>query len=445
MSLLMRWPTRSCPASRSRTTGRCARRSRRSPAPPRRAGRASDFAAWGRADREALIGELLADPGAPAGDALAQVLRVAARTHYADPGSWEGLGYRPMQPGTSWPEGLDTAPAAIAVDDLAPDYDVVVIGAGAGGGVAACVLAEAGRRVLLVERGESLARADLPRDHLRNARVFTGLERQLDPPVAGNLRFVGDVAVLPTEAAWSNNAMALGGGTRVYGAMAWRFCPEDFRMGSTYGEPFVDWPIGYDDVAPYYDRVEWELGVCGPDAPRPYDGARTRGYPMPPFAPNAAEPVLARGAEALGLATAAIPLLINSVPYGGRPACIRCGTCAGFACHADAKNGSHNTTIPRALATGRCDLAHRHRRHAADHAGDARSSARSSRGPGGAWRCGRATWWSARARSRPPGCCWPATSGTRTTRSAATCRATSTPAPSGSSTSSCRTRSGPGR
>ena len=77
---------------------------------------------------------------------------------------------------------------------------------------------------------------------------------------------------------------------------------------------------------------------------------------MPPFAPNAAEPVLARGAEALGLATGPVPLLINSVPYGGRPACIRCGTCAGFACHAGAKNGSHNTTIVRAVATGRCDL-----------------------------------------------------------------------------------------
>ena len=316
----------------------------------------SEFADWSHADREALIGELLADPGAPAALALVRVLRVAARTHYANPDTWPGLGYLPMQPGTSWPEGLDTAPAAIAADDLAPDYDVVVIGAGAGGGVAACVLAEAGRRVLLVERGESLARADLPRDHLRNARVFTGLERQVDPPDAGNPRLVGDVAVRPSEAVWNNNATTLGGGTRVYGAMAWRFCPEDFRMGSTYGAPFVDWPIGYDELAPYYDRVEWELGVCGPDALHPYDGPRQRGYPMPPFAPNAAAPVLARGAEALGIATGAIPLLINSVPYGGRPACIRCGTCAGFACHADAKNGSHNTTIPRALATGRCDL-----------------------------------------------------------------------------------------
>jgi choline dehydrogenase-like flavoprotein len=316
----------------------------------------SDFGAWSRADREALVGELLAQRDAPAAVALARVLRVAARTHYGSPGSWPGLGYRSMRPGTSWPAGADAAPEAIAVDELADDYDVIVIGAGAGGGVAACVLAEAGRRVLLVERGESLRRADLPRDHLRNARVFTGLERQLDPPVVGNARFVGDLAVLPTEPAWNNNAIAVGGGTRVYGGQAWRFCPEDFRMGSTYGEPFVDWPIGYEDVAPSYDRVEWEMGVSGPDTPRPYDGPRRRGYPMPPLAPNAAEPVLARGARALGLATDAVPLLINSVPYGGRPACIQCGTCVGFACHADAKNGSHNTTVLRAVASGRCDL-----------------------------------------------------------------------------------------
>jgi choline dehydrogenase-like flavoprotein len=316
----------------------------------------SDFATWSRAEREALVGELLAEPDTPAGAALTRVLQVAARAFYGDPASWPRLGYRPMQPGTSWPPEPDAAPASIGIDELARDYDVLVIGAGAGGGVAAWVLAEAGRRVLLVERGESLGRADLPRDHLRNARVFTGLERQVDPPAEGNPRFVGDAAVLVTDQAWNNNAMTVGGGTRVYGAMAWRFCPEDFRMGATYGKPFVDWPIGYEDVAPFYDRVEWEIGVCGPEGPRPHDGPRSRGYPMPPLPPNAAQPVLARGAEALGMATGPVPLLINSVPYGGRPACIRCGTCVGFACHADAKNGTHNTTIARALASGNCDL-----------------------------------------------------------------------------------------
>jgi choline dehydrogenase-like flavoprotein len=207
-----------------------------------------------------------------------------------------------------------------------------------------------------VERGESLRRADLPRDQLRNARVWTGLERQVDPPVAGNPRLVGDEAVLPTEQLWNSNAFTVGGGTRVYGAQAWRFCPEDFRMGSTYGEPFVDWPIAYEDLEPYYDRVDWEIGVCGPDGPRPHDGARRRGYPMPPLPANAAQPVLERGARAIGLATGAVPLLINSVPRGGRPACIQCGTCVGFACHADAKNGTDATTIPRALATGNCEL-----------------------------------------------------------------------------------------
>jgi choline dehydrogenase-like flavoprotein len=116
------------------------------------------------------------------------------------------------------------------------------------------------------------------------------------------------------------------------------------------------WPIAYEDLEPYYERVEWAMGVCGPAGQRPHDGPRRRGYPMPPIEPNAAEAVLARGARALGIAAAAPPLLINSRPYGGRPACIRCGTCVGFACHADAKSGTDATLIPRALATGNCDL-----------------------------------------------------------------------------------------
>ena len=65
--------------------------------------------------------------------------------------------------------------------------------------------------------------------------------------------------------------MTVGGGTRVYGAQGWRFFPDDFRMATQYGVPdgsaLADWPITYDDLAPFYERAEWEIGVAG-------DGAR---------------------------------------------------------------------------------------------------------------------------------------------------------------------------
>src|SRR2546423_7521954 len=109
---------------------------------PRRPG--SEFASWRRADREAMVGELLADGTTPVGNSLHRVLLVAARTFYGDPASWPGLGYRPMQPGTSWPPTPGVAPVPISVDEVEDSYDVVVVGSGAGGGVAACVLAEAG-------------------------------------------------------------------------------------------------------------------------------------------------------------------------------------------------------------------------------------------------------------------------------------------------------------
>jgi choline dehydrogenase-like flavoprotein len=167
--------------------------------------------------------------------------------------------------------------------------------------------------------------------------------------------------VVAHEGGYGNNAVGVGGGTAVYGAQAWRFHPLDFRMASAYGVPegssLADWPIEYTDLEPFYERVEHELGVAG-DASRmthlpPYKAP----YPMPPFAQNAQGRVLQQGADALGWQTLSPPLAINTVPYGGRPACIRCQHCVGFACPSNSKNGSQNTFIPLAIASGNCDLA----------------------------------------------------------------------------------------
>ncbi|HEU5082615.1 MAG TPA: GMC family oxidoreductase, partial [Acidimicrobiales bacterium] len=228
-------------------------------------------------------------------------------------------------------------------------------------GVAASVLAEAGARVLVVDRGEALGALEVSRDHLRNHRASV-LGTNTGPAAPGNPRVVvdeGDGAVVveaPHDPRWHDGAMVVGGGTRVYQGMAWRFLPDDLRMASTYGVPdgssLADWPIGYDDLAPHYEWVEWQLGVCGDLAGHRAHGPVHRGLPMPPLPPNREAEVLERGARALGLATGPVPLLLNSEPHDGRARCVRCGECVGFSCPVDAKNGTHNTALPRALAAG---------------------------------------------------------------------------------------------
>jgi choline dehydrogenase-like flavoprotein len=166
--------------------------------------------------------------------------------------------------------------------------------------------------------------------------------------------------VSPIESGYSANAACVGSGTRVYGAQAWRFLPDDFRMASKYGVPsgssLADWPITYEELAPDYERAEWELGVSGDEETAGRHRPRHRTYPMPPLPMNAQGRTLQTGADALGWDTQRVPLLINSVPYNGREACVHCQQCVGFACPTDAKNGTQNTLIPRALATGLCTL-----------------------------------------------------------------------------------------
>ena len=116
-------------------------------------------------------------------------------------------------------------------------YEVIIVGAGAGGGVAAGVLAEAGKRVLLLERGQELSFEEVGRDHLRNQRL-SAYGHNAGPEVEGNPRTLADGRVVrPHESGYQNNAACVGSGTRVYGAQAWRFMPQDFRMASTYGVP----------------------------------------------------------------------------------------------------------------------------------------------------------------------------------------------------------------
>lgn len=250
---------------------------------------------------------------------------------------------------------------------VSESYDVVVIGAGAGGGIAAAVLSEAGHRVLLLERGNSLTFEEVGRDHVRNQRISL-YGHNAGPDIEGNPRvFVPDpsaparaLLVRPHEGGYNNNAATVGGGTRVYGAQAWRFMEQDFSMASIYGVPdgssLCDWPISYTDLEPFYEQAETEIGCSGDAEANKFRAPRQSHYPMPPVPKTLSHKILAAGADRLGWNTFTTPMLINSVPYGGRAACVQCQHCVGFACPSDAKNGTQNTVIPRAIATGLCDL-----------------------------------------------------------------------------------------
>jgi choline dehydrogenase-like flavoprotein len=241
--------------------------------------------------------------------------------------------------------------------------NAIVIGAGAGGGIVTKELATAGYSVVLFERGGWPDFDKHINDELISQRVQAldsayGPDWKKEPRVTidskGNERIVNASA-----GSYNHNAACVGSGTVSYGAMGWRFMPEDFRLKTIYGEvedsTLDDWPVTYDELEPYYTKAEWEIGVSG-DETNPFMGRRSRPYPMPPFELNKEGQVLFDTCKRMGLHPFPIPMLRNSISYNGRAGCIRNRTCCGFACPVDAKNGTQNTVIPVALKTGNCEV-----------------------------------------------------------------------------------------
>jgi choline dehydrogenase-like flavoprotein len=237
--------------------------------------------------------------------------------------------------------------------------DFVVVGSGAAGGVLARELAQAGFSVVVLEQGPRLTSADFEHDELK----YSYLSGITNDPVRSPQTFRDDpahIAQPPRMGNVLNYARMVGGSSNHFTANYWRFHPIDFNersvLGGIAGTGFADWPISYQELEPYYTKVEWEIGVSGLADASPFDPPRSKPYPMPPLPVKSSGVLLERGARKLGLHPFPAPMAIVSKFYRGRPACVSCGFCIGFGCEVMAKSSTLYTMIPEAEATGRCEI-----------------------------------------------------------------------------------------
>jgi choline dehydrogenase-like flavoprotein len=244
------------------------------------------------------------------------------------------------------------------------DFDVCIVGSGAGAAPVAYALAEAGHSVVVLEKGPWLREQHFFKDELACCR------RSVYTPELKDERHVieqedgedGWRATSTAESGWDFwNGSLVGGSSNLMSGFFHRLKPVDFRQLSEFG-PIeganrADWPIAYEDLEPYYDKVEKVVGVSGRFTPHANAEPRSSAdFPYPPTAEHPISAWIDEACEDLGYHALQVPRAILSRPDHGRRACEYSGYCGSYGCSAGAKGGARAALLNPAVATGRCEI-----------------------------------------------------------------------------------------
>ncbi len=244
------------------------------------------------------------------------------------------------------------------------DYDVCIIGSGAGGGPVALTLAKAGYSVVVLEKGPWFTEKDFYKDELACCRrsVYTpklSEEQHVIEEADDDGNWTGEAT---SESGWDFwNGNCVGGSSNFMSGFFYRLKPEDFRLLSKFGEikgaNVVDWPISYDELEPYYTLAEKEVGISGRFTDHPFAEPRSTGdFPYPPTNEHPISKQIDETCRRMGLHSLPTPRAVLSQNKDDRRSCEYSGFCGSYGCSSGAKGSARAALLNRAVATKNCEI-----------------------------------------------------------------------------------------